>query len=782
VASVVVQTAARQFLAKIETRKMREENEIQLLHDVDGRNAAHRRQMAHSKDVEHRIYDVAATCMQAVFRGWWVRDSLTVDHYCATSIQTVLRGFICRLHYKTQLYCILLIQAVFRGHVVRKILQESAGGLENEHTLDEAAVIIQTRWRGYACEMTFLRIHEDIVSVQKVARGWITRSILRNWLKSHDVRTSSRLMGEDESSANGSREIVSPGRSTRHVNEARIDMVAKAKEVKQNREVNVETLVQEEKHKAPLTVNTLQGGGVVSRAARTELERRRKEKKRLGEDQNASPVEISRQGRVRRMAALATKQEEERHKLVICSSHQEEEHLKKETTSQATREEEEFREKEMAAQAAFEEEELREKEMAAQAALEEKERRKKEMVAQAAREEEERRQSKISAQAARDEEERRKMEVVAQAAGEEECRMREMAAQAACEKEECRIREKVAQAAREEERRTELEASRLQEHRIQHTFVQGDSSNRVVVAVPKRVESLQQSPDKTQQQEDEDIDRSQQTTNQSMDPDPDENDSEKLPVPRLRPDDVSSLQSTSSEKPPVPLPRPDEASALKITGSDKPSAPLDVASPLKSTASDMPPTSLARQDEACSLKSTDIDTSPASLPRPDDVSSLKSTSNQGREQDAVPTPPIAEETIQVDANDGAAIVKMKLQNMSASSDEERKKVNPFKIQRNMSASSDEERKKVNPFKVQRSEEEQRRIDKIHETFHRVGLMTRQKGIKEHGGNTVADTLGDPLGKQDGDKTASVSGPSACDLIQAWRSRDQTQPKMNGKLF
>jgi hypothetical protein len=632
VASVVVQTAARQFLAKIKTRKMREENEKQLTHDLDRQNAVRRRQMAvrsrkaklsdmaRSKDVEHNMYDVAAVNIQAVFRGWNLRDSLTVDHYCATSIQTVFRGFTSLLRYNTQLYCIRLIQAVFRGHSVRKKLHEnSARGFRNEHTPDVAAVIIQTRWRGYASEMTFLRIYEDIVFVQKVVRGWITRRLLRAWLKAHSVRVSSRLMGEDESSGKGSREIVSPGRSAWHVNEARRDNVAKAKEVKQNREVNGETLVQEKKHKA----NTLQGG-VVSRATRAELERRRKEKEGAGEDQNASPVEISRQGYVRRMAAFAAKQQEEKR---IRSSHQEEEPLKKETAAQAACEEEEFHKKEMAAKAARDEEVIRQREIAAQAFLEEEERLKREMAAPAAREEEELREKEMAAQAAREEEEHRKEEMIAQTAREEEERHQsEIAAQAAREEEEeeRRKREVAAQAAREEERR-------------------------------------------------------------------------------------------SNEKLPTPLPRPDEASALEITYSEKPPASLDEASSLKS-----------------------------------------------RDEDAVPTPQIAEDTMKVDPNDRAAIVTMKLQNLSTS--------------------SDEEPKKASTFKVQRSEEEQRRIDKIHETFHRVGLMTRQKGTNEHGGNTVAGTLGDPLEKPDGDETAGVSEPSASDLIQAWRSRDQTLPKMNGKLF
>ena len=479
-------------------------------------------------------------------------------------------------------------------------------------------------WVATTCEADGL-IFDSIVFVQKVVRGWITRKLLRAWLKAHNVRVSSFSIGQDESSAKGSQEIVSPGRSTWHVNEARRDSVAKAKKVKQIREVNGETLVREEIHKS----NTLQDGGVVSRATRAELERRRKEKERAGEDQNASTVEISRQGYVRRMAAIAAKRQEERRNLVIHSSHQEEDPLKKETAAQAAGEEEEFR-KEMAAKAAPDEEVLRDREIAAQAFLEEEEHLTKEMAAQAAREEEEQRKREIIAQAAREE---------VQAAREEE--------------ERCK-REVAAQAGREEERR-------------------------------------------------------------------------------------------SNEKPPVPPPLLDEVSALEITDSDK------------------PPAGRPRQDEASSLKSIDNATPPVPLTRPDGVSSLKSTSNQGRDEDAVPTPQIAEDTMKIDPNDGAAIVKMKLQNLSTS--------------------LDEEPKKATTFKVQRSEEEQQRIDEIHEIFRRVGLMTRQKGINEHGGNTVAGpTLGDPLEKLDGDEIAGILEPSASDLILAWRSRDQTLPKMNGKLF
>jgi hypothetical protein len=93
-------------------------------------------------------------------------------------------------------------------------------------------------------------------------------------------------------------------------------------------------------------------------------------------------------------------------------------------------------------------------------------------------------------------------------------------------------------------------------------------------------------------------------------------------------------------------------------------------------------------------------------------------------------------------------------------------------------------------RAKRSDEEQQRIDKIHEIFHRVGLMSRQKrdptrtvsAPEPRGKEVDAQSEQNCLAPQGSQENADASEPSASDLIRAWRTRDQTLPKMNGKLF
>jgi len=60
---------------------------------------------------------------------------------------------------------------------------------------DIAAIMIQTQWRSFVCEMNFLRTYEDILVVQSVVRGWVTRRRIRSWLRANNIRTSRRLQG-----------------------------------------------------------------------------------------------------------------------------------------------------------------------------------------------------------------------------------------------------------------------------------------------------------------------------------------------------------------------------------------------------------------------------------------------------------------------------------------------------------------------------------------------------------------------------------------------------------
>lgn len=114
VAAIVLQTAIRRFLAIRSTQKLRsqrsstEQNAGQVDRSIQQRktpsptaNAPQDRHEEHSQlaskqmqpstanqemdgqspmSQEEFFYDLAAVQIQSVFRGWWVRDSINVDH------------------------------------------------------------------------------------------------------------------------------------------------------------------------------------------------------------------------------------------------------------------------------------------------------------------------------------------------------------------------------------------------------------------------------------------------------------------------------------------------------------------------------------------------------------------------------------------------------------------------------------------------------------------------------------------------------------------------------
>jgi hypothetical protein len=224
---VVVQTAARQLLARIRVRKMRES---QLGESQKQRNAEYRQPQSllsapptrrgnptnADRDMSKLMFDLAAIRIQAAFRGWWARDCITVDNYCACIIQKNYRRYRCWETYLlncyrivkvqsvvrrklahdragTLLYCIVVIQAAFRGYVVRKRMGPQRARILSP---DRSATIIQSQWRSFSSEMNFLRSYEDVLVVQSIARGWITRRLIRSWLRAHKIQTSSRLLGQ----------------------------------------------------------------------------------------------------------------------------------------------------------------------------------------------------------------------------------------------------------------------------------------------------------------------------------------------------------------------------------------------------------------------------------------------------------------------------------------------------------------------------------------------------------------------------------------------------------
>lgn len=84
--------------------------------------------------VPYHMYDVAAIQIQSTFRGWWVRDSLNVDHFCACRIQRAYRSFRERMGFMFDIYRIAIIQSLWR----RKLAERELGRLRNEAAEKEA--------------------------------------------------------------------------------------------------------------------------------------------------------------------------------------------------------------------------------------------------------------------------------------------------------------------------------------------------------------------------------------------------------------------------------------------------------------------------------------------------------------------------------------------------------------------------------------------------------------------------------------------------------------------
>ena len=89
------------------------------------------------------MYTIAAIRIQAAFRGFWARDSLDVDHFCATLIQKCARRYVHEQKYKHGHYHVfryaVRIQAMWRVVLARQNLHRSIG----------AAILIQAYARGF---------------------------------------------------------------------------------------------------------------------------------------------------------------------------------------------------------------------------------------------------------------------------------------------------------------------------------------------------------------------------------------------------------------------------------------------------------------------------------------------------------------------------------------------------------------------------------------------------------------------------------------------------------
>eukprot|EP00977_Amphora_coffeiformis_P005838 scaffold1225_cov164-Amphora_coffeaeformis.AAC.14 len=158
------------------------------------------------EDTPENLFFDAAVKIQSVFRGFWVRDCINVDHYCAMVIQKAFRGYLCRVNFQYDRYrivlvqsiwrrsiarsdvahvlaCAILLQAVTRGFLYRKNRARGPNFAKRDHS---AALVIQCSWRRFWCESVLIRTLVDVLISQSVVRGWLARQKLKR-LKSSSL-------------------------------------------------------------------------------------------------------------------------------------------------------------------------------------------------------------------------------------------------------------------------------------------------------------------------------------------------------------------------------------------------------------------------------------------------------------------------------------------------------------------------------------------------------------------------------------------------------------------
>lgn len=197
------------------------------------------------KSMEIRMYELAAIRIQSVFRGFWVRDCVSVDHYCAKVIQTAYRGFHCRMQYNFDVHRIIVVQSIWRrfnarfaaddrlaatiylqaairGYQMRKLYTKLLSERKPNRIFAElktssrdmtakskkpfrfskkelkvaAATLIQATWRMYWSELNFIKTLVDVLIVQSAARGWLARKQLKAEHKKQTQRNVTSRQGK----------------------------------------------------------------------------------------------------------------------------------------------------------------------------------------------------------------------------------------------------------------------------------------------------------------------------------------------------------------------------------------------------------------------------------------------------------------------------------------------------------------------------------------------------------------------------------------------------------
>eukprot|EP00522_Entomoneis_paludosa_P018979 CAMPEP_0172446484 /NCGR_PEP_ID=MMETSP1065-20121228/6066_1 /TAXON_ID=265537 /ORGANISM="Amphiprora paludosa, Strain CCMP125" /LENGTH=1250 /DNA_ID=CAMNT_0013197613 /DNA_START=1 /DNA_END=3753 /DNA_ORIENTATION=+ len=240
VAAVVIQTAYRRHVARQMVASIREAARRRQLASRQPRNArggSTMKKVSNEQKIREdtfRMYVRAATIIQAAFRGFWARDCMNVDRYCATAIQRAFRGYYCRMNYQFDHYRIITVQSVWRRCLARQqvsymlayaIVIQSAvrrflarRDLRNRQLdgmysarADAAAVVIQSKWRMHTCWSRYTELLFCLI-IQSVVRGWIARkkvAAMKAEQKASLVKRARRRTGRWAPQQNASRSSFS---------------------------------------------------------------------------------------------------------------------------------------------------------------------------------------------------------------------------------------------------------------------------------------------------------------------------------------------------------------------------------------------------------------------------------------------------------------------------------------------------------------------------------------------------------------------------------------------
>jgi len=208
VAAIVIQTALRRFLAVLYAEELRHTRALPDAKNSKEKDRSFDDSATQEDDrevdisAEHALdmmFELAAVQIQSVFRGFWVRDCLDVDHYCATVIQTAYRRHCCRENYRRDLQRVIMVQSWWRRNIARDqaatilayvtIVQALFRGYRcrvRRCSLEISATTIQSTWRAFAGQTDFIRTLVDVLIVQSIVRKWLARrraAALREQLK-----------------------------------------------------------------------------------------------------------------------------------------------------------------------------------------------------------------------------------------------------------------------------------------------------------------------------------------------------------------------------------------------------------------------------------------------------------------------------------------------------------------------------------------------------------------------------------------------------------------------